>query len=136
MHQKATKFQKPLADNKPWPTCQAQMGIFSLSGQENTMLFGHPWGAGPHGPRFFFLSITPNTQVLSEGDTSSRDTSHHVGKVWHGLALVELEEGWQVNDVLLCQAQFFLEDVPVPVNAALEGGEKKGPRGRAGKQGS
>lgn len=50
--------------------------------------------------------------------------------------LVKLEERWQVDDVLLCQAQLLLEDVPVPVNAALEGEEKKGLGGRAGKQGS
>lgn len=96
MHQKATEFRPPLADDKPWPTCQAQMRIFSLSGQENTMLFWTSLGSNGSWAEvwLFFLSIIQNPQALAEGDTSSRDTSHHVGKVWHGLALVELEEGW------------------------------------------
>lgn len=33
--------------------------------------------------------------------------------------LVQLEEGRHVNDVLLQQAQLLLEDIPVPVDAAL-----------------
>lgn len=44
--------------------------------------------------------------------------------------LVQLEEGRHVNDVLLQQAQLLLEDIPVPVDAALQGMEqsRKGPK--------
>lgn len=65
-----------------------------------------------------------NKLVFGE-EPRSRDPPHHVGEVRHGFALlVELEERWQVDDVLLRQPQLLLEDVPVPVDAALEGREK------------
>lgn len=54
---------------------------------------------------------------------------HHVWEEGSGLAvLVHLEEGRQVDDVLLRQPQLLLEDVAVPVQAALGDGEE----GRAG----
>ena len=66
-------------------------------------------------------------------DLRSGGTPHHVGEVRHSFALlVELEEGRQVDDVLLRQAQLLLEDVPVPVDAALDGIEKS--RSRRGIQ--
>lgn len=45
------------------------------------------------------------------------------------MVLVHLEQSGQVNDVLLCQSQLLLEDVTVPVQAAL-GRRKEG--GHAG----
>lgn len=53
------------------------------------------------------------------------EPSHRIGEVGDGLSLlVQLEEGRQVDDVLLQQAQLLLEDVPVPVDAALQGTEQ------------
>lgn len=57
---------------------------------------------------------------------------HHVWEEGSGLAvIIHLEQGRQVDDVLLRQPQLLLEDVPVPVQAALGDGEE----GRAGEGG-
>lgn len=52
---------------------------------------------------------------------------HHIWEVGSGLAfLIHLEQSGQIDDVLLCQPQLLLEDVTVPVQAALGGGEGEG----------
>lgn len=49
--------------------------------------------------------------------------SHYrIGEVGNSFSLlVQLEEGRQVDDILLEQPQLLLEDIPVPVDAALQG---------------
>lgn len=82
------------------------------------------WTASVEGSFWIWLPYTGMGRGLGSAGP------HHVWEEGSGaVVLVHLEQSGQVNDVLLCQSQLLLEDVTVPVQAAL-GRRKEG--GHAG----